>query len=226
MRSATRAFAVVFALGLVALLLIGLGERRSLAFTLGVQPAQQIYVRDGATLCEAPIEVEEAFSALRLTLAAAVVSGPPATVEVFDARTGERLAEGEVRRGYPSRPTQVDVPLRRSISQGHVIRVCVSTRDRKGLLAFGNASAAVRGSSATLNGKRLGFDLGVVFLRGHDTSVLGLTGDIVRRASLFHGGWVGAWTFWCAALLLMTAFPALLLLALRRAGQPTDSASE
>jgi hypothetical protein len=52
----------------------------------------------------------------------------------------------------------------------------------------------------------------------------------MRRAALFHGGWVGTWTIWLLAILAVTAFPALLGLAIRRAGesedQPTASASE
>lgn len=225
MRSAAGAFAVVFAVGLVALLLIGLGERTSLAFTLGVQPAKQIYLHDGATLCQAPVEVAEDFSALRLTLQAAVVSGPAATVDVFDARTGKRLTQGRIRPGYPSRTTAVDVPLR-PIHAGRVIRVCISTVSRSGLNVLGNASAAARRTSASLNGKRIPADLDLVFLRDRDTSVLGMTSDIFRRAALFHGGWVGTWTIWGAALLLVTAFPILLVLALRRTDQPTASASE
>ena len=117
------------------------------------------------------------------------------------------------------------------VPAGRRIRICISPTRRGGLLVFGNAGAAVRGSSASLNGKPRNRDVDMVFLREDKASVLSLAGEIVQRASLFHGGWVGAWTVWAVVVLLLTAFPALLVLALRRAGeqpadQPTASASE
>ena len=86
MSRAARVFALVFAAGLAALLCVGLVERRSEAFTLGVKPVTPLYARGGSTVCQGPIEVVEDFSAVRLTIGAAVVSSPPARVEVLDAR--------------------------------------------------------------------------------------------------------------------------------------------
>lgn len=230
MRSATRTFAAVFGLGVVALLCIGLVERQSEAFTLGVQPVTALYLSDGSTLCQGPIEVPTDFSGLRLTVAAAVVSSPPARVEVLDANSGERLARGKLRGGYPSDTTEAPVELG-PVPAGKRIRVCLHGSGRGGLLVFGNASAAVRGSGVTLNGRPRERDIDIVFLREDSASVLSLVGEMVPRAALFHGGWVGSWTIWALMALLLTAFPALLALALRRAGepaedQPTASASE
>ena len=230
MRSAALGFAVVFALGVLGLLCIGLIEQRSEAFTLGVQPAQQTYVRSGSRICQAPIDVQVGFSALRFTISAAVVKGPPALVTIYDVRSRRRLSAATLEGGYPSRTTDVTVPVD-PIPYGRKIRVCLRPSGRLGLLVFGNAAAAARGSSASLDGKPLDRDIDLAFLRAHRTSVLGLTGDIVGRASLFHGGWVGTWTLWALAVLLLTAFPTLLVLALARCGdeapdQPTASASE
>jgi hypothetical protein len=234
MRSATLAFAVFFALGVVGLLCVGLIEQRSEAFTLGVQPAQQTYVRSGSRICQEPIDVQVGFSALRFTISAAVVKGPRALVTIDDARSGRRLSAATLPGGYPSRTTELTVPVH-PIAYGRRIRVCLRPSGRLGLIVFGNAAAAARGSSASLNGKPLDRDIDLAFLRAHRTSVLGLTGDIVARASLFHGGWVGTWTLWGLVALLLTAFPALLVFALARSGagsgaeatdQPMASASE
>lgn len=229
MPRAARVFALVFAAGLAALLCVGLVERRSEAFTLGVKPVTPLYARGGSTVCQGPIEVVEDFSAVRLTIGAAVVSSPPARVEVLDAATGRRLARGTLRAGYPSEAQPVRVDLA-PIAAGRRIRVCLHVTGDSGLLVYGNADAAARGTTATLNGRPRERDLDIVFLREDKTSVLALTGAIARRAALFHGGWVGAWTIWLLAVLAVTGFPALLGLALRRADppgdQPTASASE
>ena len=229
MSRAARVFALVFAAGLVALLCVGLVERRSEAFTLGVQPVTPVYVRAGSTVCQGPIDVVEDFSAVRLTIGAAVVSSPPARVDVLDARTGRRLASGTLASGYPSEAQAVRVDLA-PIQAGETIRICLHVTGRSALLVYGNADAAARGTTATLNGRPRQMDLDIVFLREDRTSVLALTGTIMRRAALFHGGWVGTWTIWLLALLAVTAFPALLALAIRRADepedQPTASASE
>ena len=229
MSRATRVFALVFAAGLVALLCVGLVERRSEAFTLGVQPVTPVYARGGSTVCQGPIEVVEDFSAVQFTIGAAVVSSPPARVDVLDAGTDTRLASGTLRAGYPSKAQPVRVDLA-PIRAGRRIRVCLHVSGRSALLVYGNADAAARGTTATLDGRRRQLDLDIVFLREDKASVLALTGTIVRRAALFHGAWVGTWTIWLLAVLAVTAFPGLLALAVRRASepedQPTASASE
>jgi hypothetical protein len=40
-----------------------------------------------------------------------------------------------------------------------------------------------------------------------------------RRAAVFRFGWVGAWTFWTLAALVLIAIPALCALALGRAAR-------
>jgi hypothetical protein len=229
MRRAVLTFAVVFAAGLVTLVCVGLLERRSEAFTLGVQPAVPTYVGAGGSICQAPIEVVEDFSAVRVTISAAVVSSPAARMDVRDARTGARLASGTMRAGYPSAQTRARIEVG-PVAAGRRVRVCLRVTGDKGLVVWGNASAAARGTSATVNGRPREFDVDLVFLREHDSSVLGMTSDIVRRASLFHGGWVGTWTIWALALLLVTAFPVLLGAAVARVrdldDQPTGSAPE
>jgi hypothetical protein len=229
MRRAALTFAVVFAVGLLTLVCAGLLERRSEAFTLGVRPAVPTYVGAGGTICQGPIEVVEDFSAVRLTISAAVVSSPAARMQVRDAGTGTRLAGGPMRAGYPSAQTNARVDVG-PVSAGRRVRVCLRVTGDKGLVVWGNADAAARGTSSAVNGRPREFDVAMVFLREHDSSVLGLAGEMVRRASLFHGGWVGTWTIWSLALLLAAAFPVLLGAALAGArvteDQPTGSAPE
>jgi hypothetical protein len=227
MPSAARTFAAVFAAGTVALLCVGLLQRPSEAFTLGVQPVVPLFVEEGETLCQGAIEVPADFAGVRFIVAAAVVSSPPAQVRVLDERSGRVLSSGTLR-SVPSEATTVDVELD-PVEAGERVRVCL--RPAGGLLVSGNADAAARGSTATIDGQAQERDVAIVFLRERRTSVLGLADEIATRAALFHGGWVGAWTIWLVAALLVTAFPLLLGLALKRLGdapgdQPSVSASE
>jgi hypothetical protein len=57
----------------------------------------------------------------------------------------------------------------------------------------------------------------LTFGRRHPTTALSLVPTMFRRAGLFHGGWVGAWTYWLLAALVALAVPALLVRALRDA---------
>jgi hypothetical protein len=229
MRSAARTFAAAFAVGTVALLCVGLLQRPSEAFTLGVQPVSPLLLDRDATLCQGPIEVASDFAGVRLTVAAAVVSSPPVAIRVLD-EGGRVLARGRLRGGIPSEATSADVALD-PVTAGQTIRVCLRGTGRGDLLVFGNADAAARGSTATVDGREQERDVAIVFLREQRSSVLALADDIARRASLFHGGWVGPWTVWLVAGLMVTAFPLMLGLALARAGgtpddQPSVSASE
>jgi hypothetical protein len=229
MPRAVRTFAGVFVAGTLALLCIGLLQRPSEAFTLGVQPVSPLYLGRDATLCQGPIDVAADFSGVRLTVAAAVVSSPPASVRVLDERGRRELARGTLP-GLRSETTSADIELD-PVSEGRRVHVCLSGSGRGGLLVFGNADAAARGSTATIDGRGRERDIAIVFLRENRSSVLALADEIARRASLFHGGWVGTWTIWLAAVLLLTVVPVLLALALARAhggpdDQPSVSASE
>ena len=48
-----------------------------------------------------------------------------------------------------------------------------------------------------------------------EPSLLGITGDMVSRAALFRGEWIGPWAAWLLLVLLLTAFPICLYQALR-----------
>jgi hypothetical protein len=73
-------------------------------------------------------------------------------------------------------------------------------------------------SSASLDGKDLpGRDIAIVFPRDKPKSALALVPEMFRRASLFRPGWLGAWTYWVLAALVLLAAPLLLARAASRA---------
>jgi hypothetical protein len=212
-RSAVIAFAAVFALGVVALVAVAGLERRSEAFTLGVIPAAPLEVRGGGTVCQLPIDVPESFDEIRFQVGTHRRTGPPLTVTVRDPATDLVQARALVAGGYPDVSTlgATVSPVR----AGRTVAVCIRNDGRHRIALYGNATPASRSSNAYLEGRDTGADISLVFIRPESASLLTLVPDMVDHGSLFHGGWVGAWTFWALIPALLLGLPALLLVALR-----------
>jgi hypothetical protein len=215
-RVALLTFAVVALLGLAAVALVAGGERRQLAFTLGV-PVQgvSLIVRPGQTACQAPIPAAGSFDEVSLIAGTYDRPGPPLTVTVRDA-DGRLLGEGRVPAGFHDvEPQSVDV--------GHVdasgdLSVCIANDGDRKIGLFGGADAFARTSSATLDGRPQQTDLRLQFLRAEPHSTLAAIGDVIDRAALFRGGWIGPWLYWLLLAGVLLGVPLLLGLALRGAG--------
>jgi hypothetical protein len=63
-------------------------------------------------------------------------------------------------------------------------------------------------------------DLTLVFLRERRRSALALVPVMFEHASRFHPGWVGPWTFWLLAALVVGAVPLLLGIAIVASREP------
>lgn len=184
-------FAAVFAAGVIALLGFAVFEQRGEAFTLGVAPAIPLEAKADQAICQTPIDVPAQFDRAQVTLA----DGTTADSRVRDART--------------------HAPLAPPVAEGRRVEVCVNGP----ATVLGNAALASRSSAARRDGRPLKADLSVVFFRNEGKSLLSLVPDIVERASLFHGAWVKPWLVGLLGLLLLTAFPLLLGVALRESSQ-------
>jgi hypothetical protein len=211
MPRASRSFVVVFAVGVVLLLAVGLLERRSEAFTLGVTPVTPLTLARGSEVCQRSIEPPTDFASVRLD-----IGSPMRSVPVLDVRV---LSDGRqvARDPSPSTlggPRTLEVPLGEVQARGP-ISVCVRNVGRHRVEVYGNSEQASPGSTAYLDGKAIAYDVSLVFLRSGEVSLISLTGDIASRASLFRGAWIGAWSVWLIATALLTAFPLLLYRALR-----------
>jgi hypothetical protein len=231
MRSAVAAFAVVFVLGLAGLLLVGSLNQRSLAFTLGVAPTTAAAeLTPGHSVCQRPIDVTADFDEIRMRTAGPVAAAPAIDVEVLDARTGRRLANGRTDTGGGLLDgviqTKEVVAQVRTVHQGQRVAVCLSTDGPRPALLYGNAALAARGTSAFLDGRRLNSDVALVFNRTEPRSLLALAPEVVDRAALFHGSLSAPWVLWVLAALLVLALPALLALALRAALDDRDQVRE
>jgi hypothetical protein len=101
------------------------------------------------------------------------------------------------------------------------IEVCVEGP----VTVMGNVTLASRSSEAYRDGRPADGDMAIVFTRAEDRSLLASVPDIVSRAALFHGEWVKPWVIALLGVLLLTAFPLLLVAALRGSQAPAPEAA-
>lgn len=211
MPRAPTAFAVVFAAGLVLLVGVGLLEQRTQAFTLGVTPAAPLALSPGAEICQRSIDPPAGFSRVMLEMVSE--RGPAPRFDVRVLSRGRQVARtpavGTLSGARKPVVTVGNVPA------GHRISVCVENTGRRAFQVLGNSGLAHAPSAAYLRGKQIDYDMALVFLRPSDTSLLSLTGDMVERAALFHGEWIGAGSVWVVVALLLIAMPILLYRGLR-----------
>jgi hypothetical protein len=188
----------VLVIGLILLVLAGASDRRGTAFSLDVPtggPAAVLHT--GQSTCATPIQAPQRFDAVTVWTTPAVPTAPPATARMqVHLAGGQTLSAdltpvaGESQFEYQAARAALPHP----VAPGR-LTVCVNWRGA-GQLVLGGASAA---------------QLAMVFDRPDPPSLLGALPTALRRAALFHPGWVGAWTFWAllggllAGLLLVLA---------------------
>lgn len=189
----------------------------SLAFSLGTTTsavAVKVGPRDEA--CQRPISVPDdgGFKALRLSLGTYRRPGPPLTA-VVTGPGGRNHSQGHLAGGYPDvgeRPTQV-IPLDAIVGPGE-ISVCIQNEGRHSVALYGTGDAADPDSTAYLDGKPVGTDIDVSFLR-EPRSYLKSSMSIARRAVLFRGPRVSGAVYLGFLALLVIGAAAALAVALR-----------
>lgn len=204
---------VVSALGLVALVVTASGDRRDLAFTIGVVPSvAAATLAPGQTVCQTPISVSESFSRIGLTTGGPSGAGEPLAISVRAADGEPLLGSGEIPGRFPDRAdlTTAVGP----VAAGQKVAVCARNTGDGPAIVYGNASGAAPPSQAEQGSRTLQSDLTVVFLEDEDRSILSELPDMLERASLFRPGWVGPWTFWVLAAGALLGVPLLLARAL------------
>lgn len=218
MRSAVVALVATAVAGLITLAVVGEADKRKLAFTLGVVPAQvAAELRPDATVCQRPVAVSTEFAHIRFGIGTFGRIGEPLDVEVRALPGGRVLASGTLPAGYGDSTQQsVEVGTVRAPRQ---VEVCITNRGARKSAIYGGVTAAAPNTEAYVGGGPTGSDLSLVFDRSEERTMLATVPDIFERASLFRPGWVGGWTFWLLAALLLIGVPALLSVALARAGE-------
>ena len=201
----------------VALLVVGLTQRTSLAFTLGVFPATPAAeLNPGQRVCQVPIAVPSGaeFDRIVVKLGTFGKPGPELEASVADS-TGRVISRGTLRGGYADVAQSGEQAIAvDEVPENSDVDVCLRNRGNVKVAVFGNADAASRTSTAWKDNEPTGNDLTLVFERS-PRSVASLFGAMAERASLFKLSWAGAWMFWLLGALVLLAVPALLVRAVR-----------
>lgn len=216
MRRAALAFLLVAAAAVAALAILGASERRSLAFTLGA-PSLVVAatLQPGQEVCQQPVAVPAAFDAVQLHLGTFDAPGPRLAVTIRRAPAGVIAARGVLPAGSADN-------ARSLVRVGHVgtggnIAICLRDLGPRKVAIYGAPDVAAPASAALIRGFPTGNDLDLVMRTTHPRSTLALLGDVLRRASLFRGSWIGAWLYWLLLAGIVVGVPALIARALHAA---------
>jgi hypothetical protein len=220
MRSARVVILGTTVAGVVALAVVAVAHRTSLAFTLGVARAAAVArLGPGEQACQRPIDVPSggAFDRVALGVGTYGRPGSPLRLTVREASGGRALATGALAGGYPdvARQPAARVRLDRTVRAPRV-SVCVENRGPARIGVYGDADLAARTSTAVKDGRPLRRDLSLVFERA-PRSVASEVPAMLERAALFRFPGFGAWAYVALAVLLVVGGPLLLIRAVQAA---------
>jgi hypothetical protein len=220
MRSARLVVLGVTVAGVLALGLVAVLQRTSLAFTLGVARAAAVArLAPGEQACQRPIDVPSgaAFDRVALGVGTYGRPGSPLRLTVRAASGGRALATGALAGGYPDvarRPVQ-RIRLDRKVRAPRV-SVCVENGGPRRVGVYGDVDLAARTSTAVKDGRPLRRDLSLVFERA-PRSIANEVPTMLARAALFRFPGLGAWAYVVLGLLLVVAGPLLVIRAVQAA---------
>src|SRR4051794_14920637 len=212
MRSVRLIVVGLTAAAVLALAVVAVAQRTSLAFTLGVARAAAVArLAPGEQACQQPIDVPSAAAFDRIALGA---SGRAALRLTVRGAGGGVLATGTLAGG--SAGVARRVRLDRTVRGSQRVAVCVENRGPGRVGVYGDADLATRTSTAAKDGRPLRRDLSLVFERA-PRSVASEVPAILARAALFRFPGLGAWAYVVLGLLLAVGGPLLLIRAVRTA---------
>jgi hypothetical protein len=220
MRRTMIGFAVPLALGLVALLAVGLAQGSTLVYSLGVNPAiVAAEVKRGERACQAPILVPRGteFDSVGFVLASSGRPGSKLHVEVLNDSTGRRIASGTLPAGYRDPPGVTEHVVQvGDVRTDDPLWVCVTNAGPRRVSMVGQDGVASTPTSATLERKGLPTDL-TINLRAEEQSLIALLPDMADRASRFRAGWIVPPVYFVLGVLILVGAPVLLARGLGRA---------
>jgi hypothetical protein len=227
--------AVVVLLVVVGELVFAAGKSTDLVQGTYVNPVVPVApLKPGAAVCQKPIGITESFDRVRFNAGTFGKPGPPLSVSVTDQDAGVELASGQVRPGWVDNGTARDVKVG-TVKPGPLVSVCIHNEGRVSTYvygdyyhgAFGKGPLGVTPTNSTsvayLNGVPLEGDLALWLRSTKPHTELSWIPALFRHAAAFKPPFVGAWTFWLLALLLVVGAPLALWAALRSAMRSTDA---
>jgi hypothetical protein len=199
-RTQTRAWAAFAASALVAAIVLAVLALQPLTvreFALDAPNQQQVaLLTPGHQVCEGPITTPAPIQGIGIW-GGAVTGSSQITATIEDASSHRPLATGTITAGGASELRKL---LNATVPQGRAVRVCL--RGRSGQLSLLGSPAVDAG--VVIHGGAADSEFSLVLLRRSGQSLLGSLPLAFGRASLWRPSWVGSWTFWVLAGLLLT----------------------
>lgn len=239
MRSRTLlSFAVVLALGLAGLLVVGLTTRDDRSQTLGVAVAGPVAgLRAGDAACQRPIGLADDVDRVEFNPGTQARVTPPIRVTIRELPAGPVLGSGLLQGGYdPRRSQTVDVG---HVRRGPEVELCFrnlgpASVDLFGDTLYGVFCTATSGSRRAplvckpggvrptistsqtfVHGQPLRGDIAAVFHRRDARSLLARVPLMVARGALFRPGFVSQGFWWAMIALWLVGLPLLVAGAIR-----------
>jgi hypothetical protein len=205
-RSLVIALVAVACLGVGGLIWSGTRNERWTAFSLDIPPGPTVVVLGTRVdVCQGPIQTVAPIGIVTSWVTPPKAPGPALTITVHNgSRTGPVLATGHVASGYAV-ATAPEAVMDHTVPQGHAIWVCVRSAGPRIVDVIGNTANSQSGV-LTVAGKPVPDSMSFLFLRPHPVSLLSQVPAVFDRAAQFRPTWVGPWTFWFLAALVLSAF--------------------
>ncbi|MEA2412917.1 MAG: hypothetical protein QOC77_3478 [Thermoleophilaceae bacterium] len=234
MRRAAFAIAAVVLAVVIGEIVFAAGSSTDLVQSTYVNPVVPVApVEPGSTVCQQPFGITEAFDRVRFNAGTFGKPGPPLFVSVTDQGSRAELASGQVRRGWVDNGKAQDVSIG-TVAPGPQVSVCIHNEGRVPTYlygdyyhgAFGKGPLGVTPTNSTsvayVDGVPLEGDLALWMHSSKPHTRLSWIPAMFRHAAAFKPPFVGAWTFWLLALLLILGAPLALWAALRSATRSDD----
>jgi hypothetical protein len=211
-------FGLVTVIGALALTVVVVRDRTTLAFSLGTTTSTiAVILEPRSTACQAPIDVPSygRFDRLVVQVGTYGASGPSLAVVVRDG-SGRNVARGRLPGGYPDvgqAPRHV-VVLDGS-PRGRGLAVCLTNHGSTRVAIYGSGDNASKSSTATLDGKRVGRDMNIEFRRPGRTFA-SIFGSILDRAVLWRAPRLTGPVYGALLVALVVGAGTALMIATRR----------
>lgn len=169
-----------------------------LAGTNDLRAGDAIALAPGRRLCQAQEEVFADADRLRLLSAPGTADGPPLAVELRDGR--RTVARGAVAGGYAA---GYAVARLDRVTDARLAEVCVTNAGEEPVALLGQALPPEQ--AARLDGEPAPGRLRLEWVRPGSESWLALVPVIAHRFGFGKADWLGSWTLWLAAALVVCA---------------------
>jgi hypothetical protein len=227
--------AVLVLAGVIAMLIAGAGESSRTVISEGVSPVYPVVpIPVGSVACQTPFGPTESFDSIHFNVGAFGKPGPGLAVSVVDEGSGAELGWAHVRPGWVDNGSAKDLDVGR-IAPGSEIGICIRNEGPVRAYvygdyyhgAFGKGPLGVTPTNSTnaaeVDGMPLEGDMALQLRTDKPRSVLSRAPALFDHLGTFKPPFVGPWTFWLLAVLVLVGAPLALWAALSRAGDGDGS---